>query len=77
MDHFFSIEVLCHSVAFFHELLFENMTLKDNQFHQSSYLKCSNFHGTKISVRGSFAEVDIRKENFSNSFARMHQTFNT
>ena len=46
---FFLFEVICPSLAIFHELLFENMTLKDNQFYHNSYLKYRNFHGINFS----------------------------
>ena len=36
-------EVICSSVAIFHELLLENTTLNDNQFYRSSYFENRNF----------------------------------
>ena len=51
---FFLFEAICCSLAFFHELLLENMTLTDNQFYQSSYFKYRNFHGTNFLFRRNF-----------------------
>ena len=44
-----------HSLAIFHELLFEKMTLKDNQFYQRSYLGYRNF----MALTFLSAKIDI------------------
>ena len=42
---FFLFKGICRSLAIFHQLLFENMALKDNQFYQSSYFEYRNYQG--------------------------------
>ena len=45
------LKPICRSLAIFYQLLFEDMTLKDNQFYQSSYFEHKNYHGTNFPFR--------------------------
>ena len=52
---FFSLEAICHSRAIFHVPLFENMTLKDNKFYQSNYLKFNESRYKQCGVTPHFS----------------------